>query len=134
MGSKLIWSEGKLVLWGKKTLCHQQPDLIWGKISLVRKKNLMSSTAIWYLPREITNFHQKPLIGQFISYFCHENDHSFPIFMGHMQNNIFIRNSCDNIIFPIAKMFVILYISVLWLWFTLQNQIEGPTNRHFFLI
>ena len=80
------------------------------------------------------NSHQKTLLRQIISYFGHENYHILLIFMGHMQNNICILNSPENILFPMVVSFVIPLISVLWLWFTLQNQLESHQNRHFFLI
>jgi hypothetical protein len=48
------------------------------------------------------NFAQNTLLRQIISYYGHENDHILLIFMGHMQNNICILNSPENIPFPMV--------------------------------
>jgi hypothetical protein len=53
------------------------------------------------------NSHQKTLLGHIISYFGHEKDNILLIFMGHMQNSICILNTPENILFPMAVLFVI---------------------------
>ena len=60
-------------------------------------------------------FQQITCVGQFISYFGLENYLFLLIFMGHIQNNICIMNSPENIPFLMVLLFVIPLILVLWL-------------------
>ena len=107
---------------------------IWLKTHQGRKKYLIPSAPIWDPSWETKNFHQKARLGLIISYFGSENDHILLIFMGHMQNDICISNSPENILSLMVLFFVIPLISVLWLGFRPQNQPESHQNRHFFLI
>ena len=105
----------------------------WLKTYQGREKDCISPAAMLDPSWEMKESHQKSLFGQNISYFGSENDHILLIFMGHMQNNICILSSSENICFLMVFLFVISLISVLLLGFRLQNQLERHQNSHFFL-
>ena len=50
-----------------------------------------------------------------------------------LQNNILIGNFLENILLLLVLLKQIPLSSVVWLWFTLQNKLQCPQNRHFFL-